>query len=98
MLLGYVVCKNDIMTKFLILYIYEHKTSRSRIPRQIIFLYYINVVNKCVVTNCANDYATGKKKSSFLFPEDEALRKKFISLIARLGTDKIFCSMYRPLL
>ena len=98
MLLGYVVCKNDIMTKFLILYIYKHKTSRSRIPRQIIFLYYINVVNKCVVSNSTNDYATGKKNSSFLFPEDEELRKKFISLIARLGTDKIFCSMYRPLL
>ena len=25
---GYVVCKNTIMTKFLILYVYKHKTSR----------------------------------------------------------------------
>ena len=36
MLVGYAVCKNIIITKFQILYVCKHKTSRSRIPRRII--------------------------------------------------------------
>ena len=42
------------------------------------FIYYISMVNKCAATNCTSPYATGEKKPSFLFPEDEELRKKWI--------------------
>ena len=76
MLVGYVVCKSTIATKFLILYVYNHKTSRSRIPRPIIL--YIQDLNRCVATNCSSGYTTGDKKPSFLFPEDEELCKKWI--------------------
>ena len=74
MLVGYVVCKSTITTKFLILYVYNHKTPRSRIPRGIIL--YIQDLNRCVATNCTSGYTTGDKKPSFLFPEDEEPRKK----------------------
>ena len=76
MLVGCVVGKNIIINKFLILYVYKHKTSRSRVPRRII----LNMVNKCV-TNCTSGYATGEKKPSFLFPEDEELSKKWIDFV-----------------
>ena len=60
MLVGYVVCKNIIIPKFLTLYVYKHKASRSRIPRLItLCTCYINMVNKCVVADCTSGYATG---------------------------------------
>ena len=41
------------------------------------------MVNKCVVTNCTSGHATGEKNPSFLFPEDEELRKKWIYFVNR---------------
>ena len=41
------------------------------------------MVNECVVTNCTRGYATGEKNPSFLFPEDEELRKKLIYFVNR---------------
>ena len=41
------------------------------------------MVNECVVTNCTSGYATGEKNPSFLFPEDEELRKKLIYFVNR---------------
>ena len=57
----------------------------------IIFLIYIhvflisfygdfNMFNKCVVANGSTGYSTGERQPSFVFPDDEELRKnRFIS-------------------
>ena len=41
------------------------------------------MVKKCVVTTRTSGYATGEKKQSSLFPEDEKLRKKWIYFVNR---------------
>lgn len=39
------------------------------------------MVNKCFVTNFTSVYASGEKKPSFLFPEDEERCKKLIYVV-----------------
>ena len=39
------------------------------------------MVNKCFVTNFTSGYASGEKKPSFFFPEDEELCKKLIYFV-----------------
>ena len=41
------------------------------------------MVNKCVVANCTSGYITGEKNPSFLFPEDNNLRRKWIYFVNR---------------
>ena len=73
MLFAYVACKMLYQLNLYTTYVYKHKTLRSRIPRQII-LYILSTWLINVVINCASGYATGEKKPSSLFPEDEDLR------------------------
>ena len=53
------------------------------------------MVNKYVVINCVKGYKTGKNKSSFHFPEDKDLSKKWIYLqivkIAYLQKNSVIC-------
>ena len=85
MLVGY-VCKNVIITKFLILYVYKHKTSRSRIPRRII-LYNISTWLINVLLQIARVVMRLVRKShlSFFQKTKNFARNEFISLIARTG-------------
>ena len=94
MLVGYVVCKNVSITKFLILYVYKQDVEIKNSTTN----HYIYMDNKCVVTNCTNGYATSEKKPSF-FSEGEELRKKWIYFVNRKSwaPKKIFCCIYRPL-
>ena len=49
-------------------------------------IYYINMVNKCVSSNCTSGYATGEKSHvSFFQITKNVARNGFISLIARTG-------------
>ena len=83
MLVGYVVCKNTAITKFLILYVYKHKTSRSRIPRRII-LYNISTWLINVLLQIARVAMRLVRKSHLLsFFQKEELRKKWIYFINR---------------
>ena len=41
------------------------------------------MVNKYVVANCTSGYITGEKNPSFLFPEDNDLRSKWIYFVNR---------------
>ena len=41
------------------------------------------MVNKCVVVDCSTGYSTGERKPSFVFPDDEELRKKWIYFVNR---------------
>lgn len=40
-----------------------------------------SMINKCVVTTCTSGFATGEKIPSFLFPEDQKLRRKWIYFV-----------------
>ena len=41
------------------------------------------MVNKCVVADCASGYTTSEKNASFLFPEDNDFRSKWIYFVNR---------------
>ena len=41
------------------------------------------MVNKCVVTNCKTGYSNGPKKSTFHFPEEFDLQKRWIYFVNR---------------
>ena len=41
------------------------------------------MVNKCVVTNCKTGNSNGPKKSTFHFPEEFDLRKRWIHFVNR---------------
>ena len=53
------------------------------------------MVNKYVVTNCSTRYKADQKKASFLFHEDQELKRKRIYFVNRKDWLPPFIHMYR---